>query len=79
MAKTMQAAFVDKFGEPLKIREVPVPDPGPGEVLERYLRIGHGIVIFQPLQKGHNIMVGKLQPEAAGILLNAAGSGVQGG
>jgi propanol-preferring alcohol dehydrogenase len=33
MAKTMQAAFVDKFGEPLKIREVPIPDPGPGEVL----------------------------------------------
>jgi propanol-preferring alcohol dehydrogenase len=33
MAKTMQAAFVEKFGEPLKIREVPVPNPGPGEAL----------------------------------------------
>ena len=29
----MKAAFVDKFGEPLKIREVPIPDPGPGQAL----------------------------------------------
>jgi alcohol dehydrogenase, propanol-preferring len=40
MAKTMQAAFVDKFGEPLKIREVPVPDPGPGEVLVKIVASG---------------------------------------
>ena len=33
MAKTMQAAFVEKFGEPLLIREVPIPDPGPGQAL----------------------------------------------
>src|ERR1700733_13213656 len=31
MSKKMQAAFVDKFGQPLTVREVPVPDPGPGE------------------------------------------------
>jgi propanol-preferring alcohol dehydrogenase len=31
--KTMQAAVVEKFGEPLVVREVPVPRPGPGQVL----------------------------------------------
>jgi propanol-preferring alcohol dehydrogenase len=40
MAKTMKAAFVDKFGEPLKIREVPVPDPGPGEALVQVVASG---------------------------------------
>jgi alcohol dehydrogenase, propanol-preferring len=33
MPKTMKAAFVEKFGEPLKIEEVVVPTPGPGQVL----------------------------------------------
>ncbi len=31
--KTMQAAVVERFSAPLSIREVPVPEPGPGEVL----------------------------------------------
>ena len=31
--KTMQAAVVEKFGEPLVVREVPVPKPGPGQAL----------------------------------------------
>jgi alcohol dehydrogenase, propanol-preferring len=33
MPKTMKAAVVDRFGEPLTIREVPIPTPGPGQVL----------------------------------------------
>ena len=33
MPKTMTAAFVEKFGEPLEIREVVIPTPGPGQVL----------------------------------------------
>jgi len=33
MPKMMEAAVVEKFGEPLKVREVPIPDPGPGQVL----------------------------------------------
>src|SRR5277367_241899 len=33
MAKMMRAAIVERFGEPLKIEEVPVPDPGRGQVL----------------------------------------------
>lgn len=31
--KTMMAAVVERFGEPLKVREVPVPRPGPGQAL----------------------------------------------
>jgi Zn-dependent alcohol dehydrogenase len=31
--KTMKAAVVEKFGEPLVVQEVPVPTPGPGRVL----------------------------------------------
>lgn len=31
--KTMKAAVVEKFGQPLVVREVPVPTPGPGQVL----------------------------------------------
>jgi len=33
MVKMMKAAVVEQFGEPLKVREVPIPDPGPGQVL----------------------------------------------
>ncbi len=33
MAKSMKAAAVHAFGKPLKIEEVPIPTPGPGEIL----------------------------------------------
>jgi propanol-preferring alcohol dehydrogenase len=33
MTKTMQAAFVTAFGKPLEIRDVPIPTPGPGQIL----------------------------------------------
>lgn len=32
MPKTMKAAVVREFGKPLSIDEVPVPEPGPGEI-----------------------------------------------
>lgn len=35
MTQTMQAAVVHAFGAPLTISEVPIPTPGPGEVLIR--------------------------------------------
>lgn len=35
MPETMQAAQLDEYGRPLKIRQVPVPTPGPGQVLIR--------------------------------------------
>ncbi len=40
MAKTMKAAVVRAFGKPLTIDEVPIPTPGPGEVLVKVLASG---------------------------------------
>ncbi len=33
MNKTMKAAVVREFGKPLRIEEVEVPRPGPGDIL----------------------------------------------
>jgi propanol-preferring alcohol dehydrogenase len=40
MTKTMRAAVVDALGQPLQIRELPIPEPGPGEVLIRIAASG---------------------------------------
>ena len=40
MSKTMRAAVVRRFGEPLVIEERPVPSPGPGQVLVRVMASG---------------------------------------
>ena len=40
MAKTMKAAVVHKFGAPLEIEDVPVPTPGPGQVLVKVVASG---------------------------------------
>jgi propanol-preferring alcohol dehydrogenase len=38
--KTMKAAVVERFGEPLVVREVPVPQPGPGQALVEIVASG---------------------------------------
>lgn len=38
--RTMQAAVVEKFGRPLVVREVPVPEPGPGQALVEIIASG---------------------------------------
>ncbi|WP_126978194.1 alcohol dehydrogenase AdhP [Frigidibacter oleivorans] len=40
MTKMMWAAVVHAFGQPLSIEKVPVPQPGPGEVLVRVMACG---------------------------------------
>ena len=40
MQKTMKAAVVRAFGKPLAIEEIPVPEPGPGEVLVKVIACG---------------------------------------
>jgi propanol-preferring alcohol dehydrogenase len=40
MSKTMKAAVVRAFGKPLSIDEIPVPEPGPGEVLVKIMTSG---------------------------------------
>jgi alcohol dehydrogenase, propanol-preferring len=40
MSKMMRAAVVEKFGQPLKVRELPIPQPGAGQVLVRIMSSG---------------------------------------
>ena len=40
MTGTMQAAIVREFGKPLSIERVPIPTPGPGEVLVKIMASG---------------------------------------
>jgi alcohol dehydrogenase, propanol-preferring len=40
MPRKMRAAVVHRFGQPLKIEEVPIPVPGPGEVLVKVAATG---------------------------------------
>ncbi len=40
MAKMMKAAVVRQFGKPLTIEEVPIPTPGPGEILLKIVATG---------------------------------------
>ena len=40
MAKMMKAAVVEKFGQPLVVRDVPIPTPGPGQALVKVVASG---------------------------------------
>src|ERR1700746_3165415 len=40
MAQVMKAPVVHAFGKPLAIEEVPIPAPGPGEVLVKIVATG---------------------------------------
>lgn len=40
VAQKMRAAVVHKFGEPLTIEELPVPEPGPGEIVVKLAATG---------------------------------------
>ena len=48
MAKTMKAAMVRKFKEPLSIEEVPVPEVGRGQILVKIEACGGVIRTFMP-------------------------------
>ena len=80
MPKTMKAAVVRAFGSPLTIEEVPVPSPGPGEVLVKIVATGvchtdlHAAAGDWPLKPTPPFIPGH---EGAGIV-TALGSGVAG-
>lgn len=40
LPKTMKAAVVHAFGQPLRLDEVPVPQPGPGQILVKIMNSG---------------------------------------
>ena len=78
MAKTMKAAVVHEFGKPLLIEEVPIPTPGPGEVLIKVVANGvchtdlHSVQGDWPAKPKLPLIPGH---EGAGIIA-AVGSGV---
>jgi len=80
MAKTMRAAVVHEFGKPLTIEEVPIPTPGPGEVLIKVMANG---VCHTDLHSAQGDWPAKPRPpfipghEGAGIVA-AVGPGVKG-
>ena len=66
MEKMMKAAFLERFHEPLVLRNVPVPEPGPGEVLikvrgcglcptDLHIREGRIASIRPPYIPGHEV------------------------
>jgi propanol-preferring alcohol dehydrogenase len=46
MTQTMKAAVVRGFGKPLAIEEIPIPTPGPGEVLVKVVPAASAIPTF---------------------------------
>jgi propanol-preferring alcohol dehydrogenase len=77
-AKTMKAAIVEKFGQPLVVREVPIPTPGPGQALVQVMATGvchtdlHAVDGDWPIKPTPPFTPGH---EGAGIVA-ALGSGV---
>jgi alcohol dehydrogenase, propanol-preferring len=80
MAKTMKAAVVRAFGRPLAIEEVPLPTPGPGQVLVKIMASGvchtdlHAADGDWPVKPALPFIPGH---EGAGIV-SALGAGVTG-
>jgi alcohol dehydrogenase, propanol-preferring len=80
MAKMMRAGVVHAFGSPLRIEEVPIPAPGPGEVLIKVIATG---VCHTDLHAANGDWPGRpplpFVPghEGAGVIA-ACGSGVTG-
>jgi propanol-preferring alcohol dehydrogenase len=78
MANTMKAAVVHEFCKPLKIEEVPIPAPGPGEVLVKIIATGvchtdlHAADGDWPVKPSPPFIPGH---EGAGVVV-ALGSGV---
>lgn len=76
--KNMKAAVVEKFGEPLVLREVPIPTPGPGQALVEVFATGvchtdlHAADGDWPIKPTPPFIPGH---EGAGIVV-ALGSGV---
>jgi propanol-preferring alcohol dehydrogenase len=86
MAKTMRAAVVTAFGKPLVIQQVPIPVPGPGEVLVKVMACGvchtdlHAaegdwpVKPTPPFIPGHEVagIVAALGPDVTGLKLGDA-------
>ena len=87
MSQTMKAAVLHAVGEPLRIEQVPIPQPGPGEILIRIVACGvchsdlHAIdgdwsaLPTLPLIPGHEI-TGHVAAHGEGVSEPAIGTAV---
>jgi len=79
MTKTMKAAVVREFGKPLSLEEIPIPTPGPGEVLVKIRATGvchtdfHAAEGDWPVKPSRPFVPGH---EGAGVVV-ALGAGVK--
>ena len=83
----MKAAVVTEFGTPLKIRDVPTPAPGPGELLVKLetsalchtdIHAAHGdwpVKPHRPFIPGHE-GIGRVETVGAGVVNRAVGDRV---
>lgn len=83
----MKAAVVVEFGEPLEIRELPIPEPGPGDVLVRIessglchtdIHAAHGdwpVKPTPPFIPGHE-GIGRIERLGAGVTSRCTGDRV---
>ena len=83
----MKAAVVTEFGEPLEIQELPVPEPGPGQVLVKMeasglchtdIHAAHGdwpVKPQPPFIPGHE-GIGPVTAVGAGVLADLVGNRV---
>ncbi len=46
MTKTMKAAVVHSFKAPLQIEDVPMPEPGVGQIVMRVMAVASAILIY---------------------------------
>ena len=68
--ETMRAAVVEKFREPLQIREVPVPSPGPGQALSKSSRPACVIpTCTRPMAIGRSNRLRHLSPDMKVLVL----------
>jgi hypothetical protein len=76
MALTMRAAVARAFGQPLAIEEVPVPTPGPGEVLVKIMASGvcRGPCVYQRRKISFITRMPRKAGSAGGALLDAISS-----
>ena len=71
MVKTMKAAVVRGFGEPLVIEELPVPEVGPGKALVKIVATEFARRTFSGRTVTGRVKRGQLHSRARGVAMSS--------